>query len=110
MAKDSPKITGGELQKIVESWGQKKHKKSNSPYITTCCPDSSIYSVVRHDWNFKWHWFLWSVETKKLAFWQQIHQMGLKQKKYLMPSQSSDLNPVENEWGEPKRRSTNMEQ
>ncbi len=25
------------------------------------------------------------------------------------PSQSSDLNPIENEWGELKRRSTNME-
>ncbi len=43
MAKDSPRITAGELQKIVESRGQKtflkkkKKKRSNSPYITTCC-------------------------------------------------------------------------
>ncbi len=38
MAKDSPRITAGELQRLVESWGQKpKKKKSNIPYITTCC-------------------------------------------------------------------------
>ncbi len=38
MAKDSPRTTAGELQKIVESRGQKTLKKlSNSSYITTCC-------------------------------------------------------------------------
>ncbi len=38
MAKDSPRTTAGELQRLVESWGQKakKKKKSNIPYITTC--------------------------------------------------------------------------
>ncbi len=44
-------------------------------------------SVVRHDWNFKWHWLLWSDETEKRAFWQQTHQMSLVQtgiKKYPM--------------------------
>ncbi len=77
MAKDSPRITAGELQRLVESWGQKpkkKKKKSNIPYITTCCSGgfqekfSSLIqkqtpanSVVRHDWNFKW--LLLSEET-----------------------------------------------
>ncbi len=101
MAKDSPRITAGELQRLVESWGQKpKKKKSNIPYITTCCSGgfqeklSSLIqkqtpanSVVRHDWNFKWHWLLWSDETEKRAFWQQTHQMSLVQtgiKKYPM--------------------------
>ncbi len=39
MAKDSQRITAGELQRLVESWGQKSppKKKKNSPYITTCC-------------------------------------------------------------------------
>ncbi len=38
MAKDSPRITAGELQRLVESWGQKPKKNiSNNPYITTCC-------------------------------------------------------------------------
>ncbi len=44
-------------------------------------------SVVRHDWNFKWHCLLWSDETEKRAFWQQTHQMSLVQtgiKKYPM--------------------------
>ncbi len=101
MAKDSPRITAGELQRLVESWGQKpKKKKSNIPYITTCCSGgfqeklSSLIqkqtpanSVVRHDWNFKWHWLLLSDETEKIAFWQQTHQMSLVQtgiKKYPM--------------------------
>ncbi len=93
MAKDSPRITAGELQRLVESWGQKpKKKKSNIPYITTCCSGgfqgkfSSLIqkqtpanSVVRHDWNFKWHWLLLSDETEKRAFWQQTHQMSLVQ-------------------------------
>ncbi len=44
-------------------------------------------SVVRHDWNFKWHWLLLSDETEKIPFWQQTHQMCLVQtriKKYTM--------------------------
>ncbi len=35
MVKDSPRITAGELQLLVESWGQKANEK-NSSYITTC--------------------------------------------------------------------------
>ncbi len=54
---------------------------SNSPYITTCCSagfqekffsliqkQSPAYSVIRHDWNFKWDWLLWSDETKQNSF------------------------------------------
>ncbi len=92
MAKDTPRITAGELHKIVEAQGQKKKKKkentSNSTY-TTCClggfqekkrekksrkenalfqTQSSEYSVVRHVWNFKRDWLLWSDVTTKLAF------------------------------------------
>ncbi len=38
MAKDSSRITAGELQKKVEFRDQKTLKKlSNSTYITTCC-------------------------------------------------------------------------
>ncbi len=37
MAKDSLRITAGELQKIVESRGQKTLKQTNSTYISTCC-------------------------------------------------------------------------
>ncbi len=38
MAKDSPRITAGELQRLVESWGQKPKKKKNqtspkSPHV-----------------------------------------------------------------------------
>ncbi len=100
MAKDSPRITAGELQRLVESWGQKpKKKKSNIPYITTCCSGgfqeklSSLIqkqtpanSVVRHDWNFKCTGFYCQMKLKK-SFWQQTHQMSLVQtgiKKYPM--------------------------
>ncbi len=78
----------------------KKKKRSNSPYISTCCSggfqekwssliqkQTPAYSVIRHDWNFKWHWLLWSDETEKIAFLPQIHFMGLVQtgiKKYPM--------------------------
>ncbi len=32
----------------------RKTKKKQTP----------AYSVIRHDWNFKWDWLLWSDETK----------------------------------------------
>ncbi len=77
MAKDSPRTTAGELQKIVESQGQKTFLKKcqtapTSPHVVwegfkKNSPHSSspAYSVIRHDWNFKWDWLLWSDETKK---------------------------------------------
>ncbi len=101
MAKDSPRITAGELQRLVESWGQKpKKKKIKHPLyhhmlfgrvsrkiVLTHPKTTPANSVVRHDWNFKWHWLLLSDETGKRAFWQQTHQMSLVQtgiKKYPM--------------------------
>ncbi len=51
MAKDSPRITAGELQRLVESWGQKPKKKKKktspkSPHVVSGgfkknCPHSS---------------------------------------------------------------------
>ncbi len=37
MAKDSSRTTAGELQKTVEPRVRKTKKRSNSPYISTCC-------------------------------------------------------------------------
>ncbi len=67
MAKDFPRTTAGELQKIVESRCLKTLKKlANSTYITTCClggfqekfskliQKHTSYSFIRNDWNFKW--------------------------------------------------------
>ncbi len=34
MAKDSPRITAGELQRLVESWGQKPKKKNQTSPIS----------------------------------------------------------------------------
>ncbi len=81
MAKDSPRTTAGELQKIVETRGQKTLKKNcqtapTSPHVVwegfkKNSPSSSenklqhIQLSLRHDWNFKWDWLLWSDETKK---------------------------------------------
>ncbi len=83
MAKDSSRITAGELQKKVEFRGQKTLKKKNqtAPMSPHCLAglqekksrkenaftkkQSPAYSVVRHDWNFKWDWLLRSDVTKK---------------------------------------------
>ncbi len=49
MAKDSPRTTAGELQRLVESWDQKpKKKKSNTPYITTLFGRVSRKIVLTH--------------------------------------------------------------
>ncbi len=98
----TPRTTAEELQKIVESPGQKilKKKLSNSTYITTCClggfqekwssliqKQTPAYSVIRHDWNFKWDWLLWSDETKKISFLAANTQDGFgehRDKKYPM--------------------------
>ncbi len=83
MAKDSPKTTAGELQKIVEFLGYKTLKKigqtaPTSPHVVwesfkKNYPSSSkkqtpTYSVIIHNWNFKWNWLLWSDETNKMSF------------------------------------------
>jgi len=61
--------------------GVRKHKKERNrprPGGGGDSPQSSkkktpAYSVVRHNWNFKWDWLLWSDETKE----QQTLNMGL---------------------------------
>jgi len=83
VAKDSPRITDGELQRLVQ-------KKKKSKIITTYClggfqkissslvqKQTPAYSVVKQDWIFNWDLVLWLDETKKRAFWQQPHQMCL---------------------------------
>ncbi len=40
-------------------------KKKNYWLIQKQTP---AYSVIRHDWNFKWDWHLWSDETKIRTF------------------------------------------
>ncbi len=79
MAKDSPRIIAVELQNIVESRGQKTLEKNcqtvpTSPHVVwegfkknspSSSKTNSSISVIRHDWNFKWDWLLWSDETKK---------------------------------------------
>ncbi len=109
VAKDSSRTTARELQKKVGFQGQKILKQlSNSTYITTCClrgqtnknsrkkiqeknaftkKQSSAYSVVRHDWNFKWDWLLWSDVTKMFFFFAANTQNGFgkhRDKKYPM--------------------------
>ncbi len=45
------------------------------------------YSVIRHDWNFKLDWILWSDETKKMSFLTENTQDGFgenRDKKYPM--------------------------
>ncbi len=75
VAKDSPRTIAGELQKIVESRGQKTLKIApTSPHVVwegfkkiiLAHPKKNSIFIVRHDWNFKWDWLLRSDETKKL--------------------------------------------
>ncbi len=86
MAKDSSRITAGELQKKVEFQGQKTFKKIIKQHLhhhmlfgrdsrkksrkenAFTKKQTPAYSVIRHDWNFKWDSLLWSDVTKKLAF------------------------------------------
>jgi len=82
VAKDSSRITDGELQRLVESWESESLLKKikhphmlfgsflffkNAPHQNP--KQTPAYSVVRHDLIFKRHRVLWSDETKKRAFW-----------------------------------------
>jgi len=79
VAKDSPRITYGELQRLHESWGsgslKKYFKQPLHPHmlfgrvsrkiLLAPLKINSSNSVVRHDWNFKRDRILCSDETKK---------------------------------------------
>ncbi len=88
MAKDSPRSTAGELQKTVESRGQKTLKKKcqtapTSPHVvwegfkkkisSLIQKQSPTYSVVRHDRNFKRDWLLWSDEIIYIYIFSSKH-------------------------------------
>ncbi len=91
MAKDSSRTTAGELQRLVESRGQKTLKKlSNSSHITTCClggfqekdPSSSknnLQHIQLSDTTGTSNGtnFYGQMKLKKLSFWQQTLKMGL---------------------------------
>ncbi len=100
VAKDSPRTTAGELQKIVESWGQKTLKKCQtaptSPHVvweglekkySLIQKQTPAYSVIRHDWNFKWDWLYGQVKLKTIRFLAANTQDGFGEhinKKYPM--------------------------
>ncbi len=67
-----------------------KKKLSNSTYITTCClggfqekfssliqKQTPAYSVIRHDWNFKWTGFYGQMKQKNELFSSKTLKMGL---------------------------------
>ncbi len=99
MAKDSSRTTAGELQKIVESRGQKTLKKNYqtapiSPHVVRegfkkNSPQSSknkLQHIQLSDVT-KWDWLLWSDETKKMSFLAANTQDGFgehRDKKYPM--------------------------
>ncbi len=67
-------VSGSEnLKKIIKQhlhhmlFGRVSRKKSRKENGFTK-KQTPAYSVVRHKWNFKWDWLLWSDVTKKLAF------------------------------------------
>ncbi len=89
--KTLPRTTAGELQNIVESRGQKTLKTNVKQHlhhhmlfgrvsrkiILTHPKTTPAYSVIRHDWNFKWDWLLWSDETKTNCFLAETLKMCL---------------------------------
>ncbi len=106
MAKDSPRITAGELQRLVESWGQKPKKKKNqtspiSPHVVRegfkkNCPHSSKNNSSKFSCQtrleLQWHWLLLSDETEKKLFGSKPTRMSLVQtgiKKYPMSTVKS---------------------
>ncbi len=102
VAKDSPRITAGELQRLVESWGQKPKKKkikhplyhhmlfgrvSRKIVLTHPKTNSSKFSCQTRLELQNGTGFYCQMKLKKIAFWQQTHQMSLVQtgiKKYPM--------------------------
>jgi len=78
VAKDSSRIIDGEIQRLVDSWGQKVYKKNKKKNQTTPksphvvwegfkknLPRSSKNKLQQiHDRNFKRDRVLWSDETK----------------------------------------------
>ncbi len=101
MAKDSSRITAGELQNIVESWGQKPKKKNQtspkSPHVVRegfkkNCPHSSknkLQQIQLSDTTGTSNGtgFYGQMKLKKKLFGSKPHQMSLVQtgiKKYPM--------------------------
>ncbi len=67
-------------------FGRASRKKSRKENAFTE-KQSPAYSVIRHDWNFKWDWLLWSDVTKKNSFLAANTQDGFgehRDKKYPM--------------------------
>ncbi len=92
MAKDSPRTTAGELQKIVESRGQKTLKKiiqtaPTSPHVVwegfkKNSPSSSknnLQHIQLSDTTGTSNGtgFYGQMKLKKIVFWQQTLKMGL---------------------------------
>ncbi len=64
---------------------RKTLKLWNSTYISTCClggfqeklskliqKQTPVYSVIRHDWNFKWDWLLLLFSSKRSRFISEL--------------------------------------
>src|SRR4029434_2830563 len=79
LAKSSPRITAGELQRFVESWGQKVskttirchlHHHKLFGWVARKKPLLSINYKLKHlqfakcYWDFQWDRVIWSDETK----------------------------------------------
>ncbi len=64
-------VSGSENLKIIVKQPLHHHmlfRRVSRKILLAHQKQSPAYSVIRHDWDFKWDWLLWSDETKKTSF------------------------------------------
>src|SRR4029434_7924777 len=107
LAKESPRITAGELQRLVESWGQKVSKTTIRHHlyhhklfwrVVRKKPLLSINNKLKRlqfakcYWDFQWDLVIWSDETKIEIFgnkhqrWVWRRQKDSHTEKHLIPT------------------------
>src|SRR4029434_7243158 len=104
LEKKSPRITAGEMQRLVESWGQKVSKTTISRHLhhhklfwrvaskKTLLSINNKLTFAKCYWDFLWDRVIWSDETKIEVFgnkhqrWVWCRQKDSHTEKHLIPT------------------------